>query len=193
MWCAPQASSCPKTNWWSLLREKKCEREESIPHGLVIPDELCTLIDTKDKGAVTGSAPTRRSVCDCMDFPLHATREGTAKRKMLPVLGVCSPTGSLAIRSGLTRKRVQLRMRCSWSTPFACEAMLSGALCIRMRAASFGCAEHHKAPFPCSSPILSDRSKELPHGEHNAAIEMILHPLHKRTSPPLTHEQAPTA
>ncbi|MBJ2329768.1 hypothetical protein JFX23_08340 [Schaalia cardiffensis] len=37
------------------------------PYGLVIPGDLCTVIDAKDEDAVTGPALMHRSVCDRMD------------------------------------------------------------------------------------------------------------------------------
>lgn len=46
------------------------------PHGLVVPGDLCTVIDEKGQGTITGSTPMHRSVYDCIDITLHPTREG---------------------------------------------------------------------------------------------------------------------
>lgn len=98
-------------------------------HGLIVLGELCTLIDAKDKGAVTGSAPTYRSVCHWIDTSCpHSQKHSRAKHVV--AWGVFSNPVVDSSHSRVPHETGALPcMSCAWSTPFACQMTLPGALC----------------------------------------------------------------
>lgn len=143
----------------------------------------------KRQGCVTRSTPKHQSVCGYMDIPSHpdSRRQTVHVRRVGRVL---QPGRRPLLPRVSPEKGPSLRVRCAWSTLFACQATLQGALCTAVRGSQFRSQKYQKA---LEAHRLVGSIRRVASRGDNAAMEIILHALCKRTSSTLRHRRTETS
>lgn len=184
MWCVPRASSCPKTNWWSLLWAKNgIEKQASLGSCCSRrPMHAYRRIRQGCRHRFNADAPKRLGLYGHPLAPrLAKARQNEGCRHCLG--RVLQPGHRLFSLSGPTKRHSALHEMRLVNAPFHMRSDLAGCI-VRSRSgvASFSRTQPHNDPL-IPTRLVGSIKRVASYG-NNAAMEITLHPLCKKHPQP---------
>lgn len=195
MWCAPRASSCPKTNCWTIVWGRNA-RETQAPVSASLFQATCAPLSAQKDRAPSpvqrrsAEAPKRLSLYGHhLALRLAKAQQSQACRRCMG--SVLQPDRRVFSNSGPTRRKARPRMRYAWPKPLRLPGGVAGCIvhsCLEQQVP----VEQNSTKPLLSSLAFSNRSQELPHAGPMPQWKVFFTPYAKeRTQPSSMNKPRP--